>query len=123
MQKIDPTVREIDSHTVEQRDTHTHTQHRHTLKNSHHSQICCVSLEETLCESSMPRLVQTDAGEMPNASLEISTFRAKTRGEEHHVLRAAHPPGGCRRSDTPTLLQPRTLPTPFSLLDAKTRLL
>lgn len=37
---------------------------------------------------------QTDAGEMPNASLEISTVRAKTRGEEQHVPTATHPHGG-----------------------------
>lgn len=37
---------------------------------------------------------QTDAGEMPNASLEISTVRAKTHGEEQRALTAAHPHGG-----------------------------
>lgn len=45
MQKIDPTVREIDSHTVEQRDTHTytHTTQAHFKKQPSLADMLCLT--------------------------------------------------------------------------------
>lgn len=104
-------MQQIRSTQIQQRvtctvDLHSHTRHKHTHTKRIRSirrEFACLShwgggglsgfsaeCVRVQCHVSF----QTVAGETPNASVEISTVRAKTQGEEQHVLAATHPHGG-----------------------------